>query len=166
MIRPINRCVEKKAKMRSGEGMLTCERVSYRSNVKVLLVEDDEPTLELLSQFLGRFYSIIACSSGERALQALYTNERIDVIVTDLRMPGVNGFDILRCAYEYSQRTGVTIPAVVLTGHGTPEDEGQARSFAVAHFHRKPIDLLKLREEIDLCCGAKDVRGLRHDTGV
>ena len=71
------------------------ERVSSRSCLRVLLVEDDPPTLELLSQFLGRFYSVIACSSGETAIQALYTNDSIKLIVTDLRMPGVNGFDIV-----------------------------------------------------------------------
>ncbi len=146
--------------------MSSCERVSSRSDVKVLLVEDDHPTLELLSQFLGRFYSVIACSSGESALQALYTSDGIKVIVTDLRMPGVNGFDILRCAYEYSQRTGLTLPAVVLTGHGTPEDEGQARSFGVTHFHRKPIDLLKLREAIEMCRIAEDTRSPRNDVAV
>jgi CheY-like chemotaxis protein len=131
-----------------------------------LLVEDDPPTLELLSQFLGRFYSVIACSSGERALQALYINDSINVIVTDLRMPGVNGFDILRCSNEYSRRTGVTIAAVVLTGHGTPEDENQARSFGVTHFHRKPIDLMKLREAIDECHRAEETRSARDDTGA
>lgn len=146
--------------------MSSCERVSSPSDVKVLLVEDDHPTLELLSQFLGRFYSVIACSSGESALQALYTSDGIKVIVTDLRMPGVNGFDILRCAYEYSQRTGLTLPAVVLTGHGTPEDEGQARSFGVTHFHRKPIDLLKLREAIEMCRIAEDTRSPRNDVAV
>ena len=146
--------------------MSICERFSNRSSAKVLLVEDDEPTLEVLSQFLGHFYSVIACSSGERALQALYTNDSIDVIVTDLRMPGINGFDILRCAFEHSQRTGVMIPAIVLTGHGTPEDEAQARTFGLTHFHRKPIDLMKLRETIDVCRKAKDGRSLRHGTGV
>lgn len=148
-----------------GGGMSVCEHVSGRSAVTVLLVEDDESTLELLSQFLGRFYSIIACSSGERAVQALYTRNDINVIVTDLRMPGVNGFDILRCTYEYSKRTGVMIPAVVLTGHGTPEDEGQARSFGVTHFHRKPIDLTKLQDAIDSCCPAKGPQSLHQVAG-
>jgi CheY-like chemotaxis protein len=81
-------------------------------------------------------------------------------------MPGVNGFDILRCAFEYSRRTGLTLPAVVLTGHGTPEDEGQARSFGVTHFHRKPIDLLKLREAIEMCRIAEDTRSPRNDVAV
>lgn len=145
--------------------MSVCERVSGRSGINVLLVEDDEPTLELLSQFLGRFYSIIACSTGERALHALYTHDSINVIVTDLRMPGVNGLDILRCAYEYSQRTGLAIPTVVLTGHGTPEDEGRARSLGAAHFHRKPIDLMKLREAIELCRTAEEAQRLHQVAG-
>lgn len=132
------------------------EQVSPRSGVKILLVEDDEPTLELLSLFLGRFYFITACSSGESALKALYKNGDIDLLVTDLRMPGVNGFDILRGAAEYAKRTGRTIPAVVLTGHGTPEDEDRARSLGVTHFHRKPIDLMKLREMIEMCRGTGD----------
>jgi CheY-like chemotaxis protein len=123
-----------------------------RSAIKILLVEDDEPTLELLSLFLARFYSIVSCSSGERALNALYTISGIDLIVTDLRMPAVNGFLILRCAAEYSRRTGKPLPTIVLTGHGTPEDESKARSLGVTHFHRKPIDLMKLRAEIEACC--------------
>lgn len=133
------------------------ERFAPRSGIKILLVEDDEPTLELLSLFLGRFYSIITCSSGESALQALYTIADINLIVTDLRMPGVNGFDVLRCTAEYSRRTGKPIPAVVLTGHGTPEDESKARSLGVTYFHRKPIDLMKLRTEIEVCCGTREL---------
>jgi len=129
------------------------KRFPPRSDIKLLLIEDDEPTLELLSLFLGRFYSIITCSSGESALHAFYANADIDLIVTDLRMPGVNGFDVLRCASEYSQRTGKLIPAVVITGHGTPEDENNVRSLGVTQFHRKPIDLMKLRAAIEICCG-------------
>ncbi len=134
--------------------MLDCERLAVRSKIKILLVEDDEPTLEVLSLFLGRFYSIIACPSGESALHALYTNADIDLIVTDLRMPGVNGLDLLRCTAEYSRRTGKPIPAVVLTGHGTPEDESKVKALGVTHFHRKPIDLTKLRETIEVCCSS------------
>lgn len=81
----------------------------------------------------------------------MYENEDITLIATDLRMPGVNGYDILRCAAEHSQRTGRTIPAIVLTGHGTLEDEQQARALGVTDFLRKPIDLVQLREAIERC---------------
>jgi len=129
--------------------MDSCEQVAPRSGVKILLVEDDEPTLELLSLFFRRFYSIVACSSGESALQALYMNQDVALIVTDLRMPGLNGYDILRCASEYSRRTGRVLPTIVLTGHGTPEDEAQARSLGVTCFQRKPIDLKQLKRAVE-----------------
>lgn len=135
--------------------MSGCEQISPCPGIKILLVEDDEATLELLSLFLGRFYSLIVCSSGESALHALCTNPDINMIVTDLRMLGVNGYDVLRCAAEYSRRTGVAKPSIVLTGHGTVEDEQQARSLGVSHFQRKPIDLKQLKATIEMCHDAR-----------
>lgn len=140
--------------------MTGCEGGLPRSGIKILLVEDDEATLELLTLFLRRFYSITACLSGESALHALCTHDDITVIVTDLRMPGVNGYDILRLAAEHSCLIGRAIPAVVLTGHGTPEDEQQARSFGVTHFQRKPIDLTQLRQAIEICRDAAEAPSL------
>jgi len=81
-------------------------------------------------------------------------------------MPGVNGFDVIRCAAEYSRRTGQPLPAVVLTGHGTPEDEHLARSLGVSHFHRKPIDLTNLREAIELCRSTTEAPSVKCDVAV
>lgn len=131
--------------------MTACEGSPPRLGITILLVEDDQPTLELLSLYLGRLYRIKAFSSGEEALHALCTDDDITVILTDLRMPGMNGYDILRFAAGHTQRAGRMIPAIVLTGHGTPEDERQARSIGVTHFQRKPIDLRQLRQAIEMC---------------
>jgi len=125
------------------------ERVPPRSGGKILLVEDDLPTLEVLSLFLERFYPLIACSSGESAIHVLDTNPDVDLILTDLRMPGVSGYDVLRSAIQYSRRTDRIVPAIVLTGHGTPEDEHQATSLGARCFQRKPIDLRQLLGTID-----------------
>lgn len=141
--------------------MTVCEDGSPRLG-RLLLVEDDEPTLELLSLFLGRLYPVTACSDGEGAIQSLCADGNITVIVTDLHMPGVNGFDVLRCAAAHRQRTGRAIPAIVLTGHGTPEDEEQARSLGVTHFQRKPIDLRRLQEAIKTCRNASVAPDLAH----
>lgn len=135
-------------------------RGSRHSGTQILLVEDDRPTLEILSLYLERFYTILACTSGDRALEALRSNRYISVIVTDLRMPGVNGYDILRWTAENAWRPDRTIPAVVLTGHGTPEDEHRARSLGVTQFQRKPIDLRQLRDAIEACLGSTEARSL------
>lgn len=129
--------------------MVDCQRMLSPSRAKILLVEDDVPTLELLVLFLGRFYSILECRDGSSALAALSENPDLALVVTDLRMPGVTGYHVLRRADEISRRSGRTIPTIVLTGHGTPEDELEARALGVTCFQRKPIDLKALRETID-----------------
>lgn len=136
--------------------MAGCGRLSSPPNIKILLVEDDEATLELLTLFLRRFYSVVACASGEGGLSALRSIPNIDIVITDLRMPGVSGYDVLRCASEYSRREGIAISTVVLTGHGTPADEQQARSLGVTNFQRKPIDLKQLRATIEFCYAARE----------
>ena len=123
---------------------VVCGKSETRSARRILLVEDDTATLEVLSQFLGKFYLVSACSSGERALELLYLHEDIKVLVTDLRMPGVSGYILIRALNEYCRRSGKIIPVVVLTGHGTPEDEQSARSLGVTCFLRKPIDVRQL----------------------
>ncbi|HQS18704.1 response regulator [Reyranella sp.] len=135
-------------------------RRSRHSGTQILLVEDDRPTLEILSLHLGRFYTIVACIRGETALEALRSNRYISVIVTDLRMPGVNGYDILRWTAENAWRPDRTFPAVVLTGHATPEDEQRARSLGVTQFQRKPIDLRQLWDAIETCRGATEGHSL------
>jgi|GEM_PF-1076658 len=130
------------------------KRVTPRSGVKILLVEDDCPALEILSLFLKRFYPVIACSSGASALRELESNPDIGLILTDLRMPGASGYDVLRSALQYSRRTGKSVPAIVLTGHGTLEDEQQARSLGARCFQRKPIDLPQLLRTIEKCLAA------------
>lgn len=135
-------------------------RGSRHCGSRILLVEDDRPTLEILSLYLERFYTIVACTSGEGALEALRSDRYVSVIVTDLRMPGLNGYDILRWTAENAWWQGRTIPAVVLTGHGTPEDEERARSLGVTQFQRKPIDLRQLRDAIETCRGSTDACSL------
>ena len=119
---------------------------------KLLLVEDDEANLETAASFLQRRnYQVVARPGVAGAMRALESDPEIGLVVTDLRMPGLDGFAIIRGAGDLAQKTGRTVPVIVLTGHGTPEDEQQAKSFGVAHFQRKPIDLIQLRQAIEMC---------------
>ncbi|OYY33922.1 MAG: hypothetical protein B7Y08_28960 [Rhodospirillales bacterium 24-66-33] len=156
------------AEMKSinGRQMPSPERVSLRPGGKILLVEDDLPTLEVLSLFLERFYPLIACSSGESALHVLDTNPDVDLILTDLRMPGVSGCDVLRSAIQYARRTSRSVPAIVLTGHGTSEDEQQATSLGARYFQRKPIDLRQLLATIEKYLATGEAQRPREETAA
>jgi CheY-like chemotaxis protein len=73
---------------------------------------------------------------GEQALEAVQ-DEEPDVMVLDLKMPGMDGMEVLRRIK--SAFPGV--PVVMLTGHGTKQDEEQARELGAYAYLQKPVDL-------------------------
>lgn len=84
------------------------ERVFERSQMARgrVLVVDDEPLLaRSLSRLLGGEHDVVAVSSGLAALELLRTGERFDVLLCDLRMPGMSGIEL----YE---RVGASMPEV------------------------------------------------------
>jgi len=114
--------------------------------IKVLLVDDEVQFVDTLAQRLRlRELAVEAVYDGTAALEAVRRAEP-DVVVLDLKMPGLHGIEVLRELRARSPRVQV----IVLTGHGTEADEAEARRLGGFDFLRKPaeIDLLvaKIRE--------------------
>ncbi len=74
--------------------------------------------------------------SGEEALDAL-EKEIPDVIVLDLRMPGIDGMEVLRRV----KRSQKPIQVIILTGHGTDKDKEEAMRIGAFEYHKKPVDI-------------------------
>lgn len=130
---------------------------------KLLLVEDDAATLEVMSSFLQRRkFRVVSCSRVVSAMDIFEKDPEIGLVVTDLRMAGADGFDMLRCISDRSRKTGEAVPVIVVTGHGTPEDENRSLALGAAFFLRKPIDLHNLLAAIggypDILPGHSDGR--------
>jgi FixJ family two-component response regulator len=102
----------------------------------VSIVDDDESLRRSLRNLLASVgFPVETFASAEAFLQSIH-QERTGCLVLDLRMPGMNGFDLLR----HLSDTGSRIPAVILTAHG--DDEARQRSLqagAVA-FLSKPFN--------------------------
>jgi FixJ family two-component response regulator len=102
----------------------------------VSVVDDDESLRRSLKNLLGSVgFRVEAFASAEAFLQSTH-QEQTSCLLLDLRLPGMNGFDLLR----HLSGRGSTIPAVILTAHG--DDEARQRSLqagAVA-FLSKPFD--------------------------
>src|SRR5512143_994115 len=104
---------------------------------EILLVEDRESLRAMLAETLTREgYSVEAVATGEEALRRLAEGRRYTLVLTDFKMPGADGLDVLRAATA----SDATIAVVVLTGFGTVETAVTAMKMGAADFLSKPVD--------------------------
>lgn len=120
----------------------------------ILLVEDEEVLrLTIARNLRGRGHAVRVAESAEEGL-ALVGEGPPDLILTDQRLPGKTGHELLlevRNAHP-------DVPVVILTAHGTIEDAVAAMRDGAADYLRKPVDLGELQMVIERCLGAKSLR--------
>lgn len=119
--------------------------------LRVLIVDDEHEISEEIAEFLVRFdvepMCVDRCSAALRALEA---GRAFSVMVTDLRMPDMNGIDLLRRIYAPGGIGAETnLKSIVLTGHGTPTDISAARAAGAFATLRKPCSLRDLLRTIE-----------------
>jgi DNA-binding NtrC family response regulator len=117
-----------------------------------LLVDDDEAACRLLAEVLEReSYQVVSALSTEQALSAIEEAGPFDAILTDLRMPGSSGLDLLRAARERDPSALV----LVLTGFGDAAAAGEAIRAGAYDFVSKPYDIAALRETLRRALGRR-----------
>src|SRR5687768_2316021 len=105
-------------------------------NPRVLLVDDDKDLLQLIAMRLNASgYAVTAVESGEAALAALAV-ARPQVVVTDLRMQGMDGLAL----FDAIHREAPSLPVVILTAHGTIPEAVMATRRGVFSFLTKPFE--------------------------
>ena len=102
---------------------------------RVLVVDDKENILKLFARILGDAYEVTSAADGGRAI-SLIGGQEFDVIVTDLRMPGADGFEVLRAAKARSPETEV----VMMTAYATVQDAVTAMKEGAYDYLQKPFD--------------------------
>ena len=105
--------------------------------MKVLLVDDEEKFVEALSERLQmRDLANETVYDGEQALNFVDDKEP-DVMVLDLKMPGIDGMEVLR----RMKKKFPAIQVIILTGHGTDRDEEESRRIGIFDYLKKPVDI-------------------------
>jgi len=115
--------------------------------MKILYVEDNDDNVYVVKHRLGRLgYTIVVASDGEQGV-ALAKSEQPDLILMDLSLPVVDGWEATRRikADESTRR----IPVLALSAHAMTEDRAQALAAGCDDYDTKPIDLPRLRAKID-----------------
>lgn len=101
----------------------------------VLLVEDHSDTRQMYAEFLGTQFEVTTAVDGEDALQRLAIHVP-DVIVTDLSLPGIDGFELI--ARVRADAKFQSIPIICLSGYGGYEHEDRARAAGCDRLLQKP----------------------------
>ena len=102
---------------------------------RILVVDDKENMLKLFAKILGDEYALTTASDGGHAM-SLVAREQFDVVVTDIRMPGADGFEVLAAVKARAPDTEV----VMMTAHGTIEDAVAAMKKGAYDYLPKPFD--------------------------
>jgi serine/threonine-protein kinase len=114
---------------------------------RILVVEDNEMNMDMLSRRLERRgYSVIPAVDGETGV-ALALSEQPDLVLMDLGLPGIDGFEATR-QLRAAAATRKT-PVVAITAHATPEDRTRAIAVGCDEYEAKPIELPRLLEKIE-----------------
>ena len=112
--------------------------------MKILLVDDEKEFVETLSERMEmrNLESDIALN-GEEALQ-MVEDEAPDVMVLDLKMPGIDGMEVLRKV----RKAYPNVQVIMLTGHGSEKDEAEARRLGAFEYLQKPTGVDKIVQTI------------------
>jgi len=105
----------------------------------ILIVEDEKNTREGLEKALNRNYETILADNGERALRIL-AEKPVDILLTDLRMPGMDGLALVRRAITHESQP----VCIVLTAFGSIESAVEAMKAGAYDFLTKPLNLDQL----------------------
>jgi two-component system OmpR family response regulator len=104
---------------------------------KVLVIDDEQGIRALLDTLLRRKgYDVIVAESGQKGLEC-FRRERPDVLVLDLKMPGMDGLTVLQQVHSLDPR----MPVIILTGAGTAETEQRVRALGVTEYVEKEFSL-------------------------
>jgi CheY-like chemotaxis protein len=105
---------------------------------KTLLVVDDAPdNIQLLSGLLKEKYKIKAATSGEKALLVARKTPPPDLILLDVMMPGMDGYEV--CRLLQADALTRPIPVVFVTGHATEEERQRGLAMGAAAYLSKPV---------------------------
>jgi CheY-like chemotaxis protein len=115
-----------------------------------LLVVDDEPNIcRMVAAVLGRSgFAVETATGGEEALER-FRGETFDLLLTDIKMPGMTGLELLQRCREI--RPG--LPVIVFTGYATAESAAAAVRTGADHYLRKPFDINELRRVVTATLG-------------
>jgi anti-anti-sigma factor len=123
---------------------------------KILIIDDEKPTLAMFRLFLTAYgYEVLLAENGVQGLE-IFRREKPPIVLTDIKMPGLDGLEVLRQVKEIDPRAEV----IVISGHGDMELAMRALQLNASDFLSKPVQ----KSELDLALKRAEER-LKQEEG-
>lgn len=111
---------------------------------KILVIDDERPTLNMFGLFLKAYgHEVLTAEDGASGL-AIFQKERPPIVFTDVKMPGIDGLEVVRRIREVEPKVQI----VVMTGHGDSDLAVQASLLEAVAFINKPISRAALESAL------------------
>jgi two-component system NtrC family sensor kinase len=139
-------------------------KLADTTRARILIVDDEPSYLDALTRALQPHYDVLAAPSGERALEIVSREQKPDLILLDIMMPDIDGYDVLARLCE--DPTTHNIPVIFVTGLNSYEEEERGLKLGAVDYITKPCCqatiLARVRTHLEL----KRTRDLLHDQNV
>ncbi len=121
----------------------------------ILLVDDEQGFVETMAKRLGkRGLTVSTAANGQEGIDALAKNKRIDVVILDVKMPGMDGIEALRIM----KATHPLVEVIMLTGHATVENAINGMKNGAFDYLMKPCDIDELLTKVAEAYDKKDTQ--------
>lgn len=121
------------------------EKIQKLRALKLLFVEDEKDLITIISDTLKKLQAnFLTAGNGKEALDLLEANSDIDVIITDINMPVMNGLELI----AEVRKTNKELPILIMSAHTESEYMRNAEELGVTNYLLKPFDFIKFIELI------------------
>lgn len=115
------------------------DKIAKLKNLKLLFVEDEEDLVSIISDTLTKLgANFLIAKNGKDGLELFKNNADIDVVITDINMPIMNGLEMIKEIRELSN-----VEVVIMSAHTESEYIDKSKELGVKHYLLKPFDFLK-----------------------
>ncbi len=139
---------------RTGEGEQASAPAAAASPLRVLAAEDNEFNAQLLEQLLGRRGHQVRVASNGREALGLAETQAYDLLLLDVHMPELDGFEVVKAVRERERTSGSHLPIIALTARSRKEDRERCLAAGMDEFLAKPIRAADLWAAIERIMGA------------
>jgi len=116
------------------------DKIAKLKKIKILFVEDEPDLLNIISDTLNKLgANFLTANNGKEGLEILEKNSDIDLIVTDINMPVMNGLDMI----SEIRKKGNNVTSIIMSAHSEPEYLKRAKELNISDYILKPFDFLK-----------------------